>query len=457
MLALQYLATTSVAGGAAALAYGRTRDALHPAVLIGPLMAGGYGLWPLILNREGDLLRFFHPEQLESVAFLYFLAVSLFFTGMLWGRRTPGRGSAVAPYFSGMLQDAGTRRRLFHVALPLGLVAVAAYWHMLDNAGGFVHAFSRPKGGGWAESGYIGEAALLAFPAVGLLALSRFRQRIRGIDVLLALVFVSPHLLQGTFGGRRGPLFLALAMLFFAWYLARGKVPSLRTGLIAGCVIVLTVLLAWSQRQHVYLGSDGWFDASRLSELVTPEQVSVGNEYVSGVATVLAADHHQDFFWGYRYFVTFVIRPIPRQLWPTKYEDMGATWLDLAAPDVRQRYVEAVGFAPVGGASFGLVADLYAEFAWGMLIVVLLLGRCYGWLWERHRVRSGLWSVLYLELIILSIYLPVQSFSAVMHRFLFMSIITVLVWRYWIDRTHPSRPETIRSDGWTPRLPVTER
>jgi len=455
-LSLLHSATAAIALVATVLAYARCRDALHPAVLIGPLMAGGYGVWPLVLNRNGDLLRFFNLQDLEKVGFLYFVAVLAFSVSMLGGSVSPHR-HASAPDLGAPLQDDRYRRKLFHLSLGLGSIAVAAYWYMIQNVGGFLQAYGRVKGGGWAASGYIGEALLLAFPAVALLALSRFRERIRLQDAALALLMVSPHLLQGTFGGRRGPLFLSLAVLFVAWFLARGALPSLRTGVLAVSTMMLAVVLVSSQRQEVYIGSQGSVDLSRTLEIVNPDALTVGNEYVMGVATVLTSEHHGDYYWGYRYFVTYFIRPIPKQIWPSKYEDVGATWIDLNTHENEARYLEAVGLIPVAGASSGVVADLYAEFAWGILPAIMVLGWFYAWLWAKHRLRSGIWSVLYIELIILSIYLPVQSLSAVLHRFVFMSVFTTLAWRYWIGRTRSFRPEPGPSDRWTRPLPVPGR
>ena len=125
---------------------------------------------------------------------------------------------------------------------------------------------------------------------------------------------------------------------------------------------------------------------------------------------------------------------IPKQIWPTKYEDVGADWLYRYGDEERdERYVESVGFRLLSGSSFGYVSDVYYEFAWGVILVSYLLGRFFCFLWERHRLRGGLWTVLYLELLIVSIYLPTQSLTAAMHRFIFMGGITYIVWRYWVD------------------------
>ena len=92
----------------------------------------------------------------------------------------------------------------------LATVGLAAYAYGIVNVGGFVAAFSRVKGGGETGSGYIGEAANLGLVAAALVALSRYREGWTQGTLILLLMGLLPNLVQGTFGGRRGPLFLSL-------------------------------------------------------------------------------------------------------------------------------------------------------------------------------------------------------------------------------------------------------
>ncbi|VFN04030.1 MAG: hypothetical protein BECKG1743D_GA0114223_107722 [Candidatus Kentron sp. G] len=225
--------------------------------------------------------------------------------------------------------------------------------------------------------------------------------------------------------------------LLVAWYWSRGRRPSL-SGLFLGVLAIsLAVLAVFSHRSDIRVGADVDFDFSRLIENVAPESVLIantwiGNEYAAGIATVLTSDYHHDYYWGYRYFVTFLIRPIPRQIWPTKYEDMNADWLRHEDSYVMERSIAAVGHPLVNGASTGSIADVYMEFAWGVVLVFYLLGRAFGLAWRRHRMRGGIWSVWLIAMLVLSIYLPTQSFSAWLHRLLFMGVVTSLFWRFWI-------------------------
>ena len=434
-----YLACTGILVLVCALyAFSQTRDALQPAVFTAPLFIYFYSIWPFLLNRSGGLPHYFTPSQLEYVALLNFVSIGALYAGFLKLPRRFDRRimpATVRGYnlFAFEVSPV-TRRRLFHLGIFLGTIALAAYWYSIFNVGGFESAYSQAKGGGQASSGYIGEAPLLAYPAIVLIALSCQGLKLWGYHIMAALLIATPHLLQGTFGGRRGPLFLVLSILFLSWFIAKGLRPSFRKIVAGVTVISMAVLLVWSQRQYVYLGSEEKFQTGRVFEVIKPSEIDTGNEYLAGVATVLTADKIGNYYWGYRYFVTFLIRPIPKQIWPTKYEDVGADWLYRYGDEVREeRYLSAVGFRLLAGSSTGYVADVYYEFAWGVVLVSFLLGRIFCLFWERHRLRGGLWTILFLELLIVSIYLPTQSLTAGMHRFIFMGGITYVVWRFWVE------------------------
>jgi oligosaccharide repeat unit polymerase len=416
--------------GGAIHAYRRTGDGMHPAVVITPLFFYVYVSTPL-LTKDG-LLTFFSIEELEYVAGFYLAAAACLYAGLLLGKKRTGGIEAQRQTWA-FLDNPRVRKRIFAVAVFFGCVAVAAYFYSLESVGGFINAYSRAKGGGRAESGYIGEAILLSFPAIIMLAISRRRLRIRSVDISLALLFALPHLLHGTFGGRRGPLFLILGILFFAWFIAKARAPSFKTGMIAVCVGGLAVVLVWTQRHQVYIGSEEEFDASAFLQRTFAEEAAEGSTYVAGVASILTSDYLNQRYWGYRYFVTFAIRPIPKQLWPTKYEDMGADWLrQIAEDETALKYRDAVGFALLSGSATGSFADGYTEFSWGGVVLFFLLGAFYSWIWRRHRQDGGFWTVMFAVALVMSIYLATQSVTAWGTRMVFVSFFTFLLWRFWL-------------------------
>lgn len=425
---------------AAGCAYLWWCDALHPTIIVALPFTFLLSVSPLTLNANNGLESFFDADQLVRIQRVYFLSVICFSVGLL--SVSPNlRRAKVHRRSASALSQAG-RRRLYQVAVVLGLVAVAAYLYMIHNVGGFVEAYSRVKGGGRAGSGYVGEAILFAFPAVLAIAVCRRAEgrTVRLTDAILAVVFMSPHLIQGTFGGRRGPLFLALATLFLAWTIARGRRASLRQIALGIGAAGLSMLFVWSQRQHVYVGSEGEIEVSRLWDVVAPEEVTAGNTYVTSGAHMLSADYHQTFYWGYRYFVTFFVRPIPRQLWPTKYEDMGATWVYRLEDEAEAiQLMNAIGFSTPGGAAMPSIADAYLEFSWGVLPFFLVLGWVFAKTWSLHRAKGGEWTIVYAVMLALSVYLASQSVSAWAHRLLFIAVPTLLIWKYWINVTPRAR------------------
>jgi hypothetical protein len=168
--------------------------------------------------------------------------------------------------------------------------------------------------------------------------------------------------------------------------------------------------------------------------------VDSGNTYVNGVLAISSADYFQNFYWGYRYFVTLFIRPIPKQLWPTKYQDVGADWVwQSNAGDDTRKYLEATGQLWVAGSSMPAIADGYLEFSWGVVPLFYVTGWLFSYAWRQRIRQSGLWEVIYLIMVMLGIYLAAQSYTAWAHRLLFIGVPTVLVWRYWVTRPPPSR------------------
>jgi oligosaccharide repeat unit polymerase len=439
-------------GLAALLAFTITRDALHPAVFLSPLFGYFYGIWPIMLNWEQGLQLIVSREDLAKAGLLFFLAIAALYAGLLSGIRSGSNQRIAGQGFGGGLLSlpAGRADRLFKLAIVLGALAVVAYIIQIDNVGGFVRAYSRAKGGGRAGSGYIGEAVLLSFPSILILALSIRASggKVRLVHIILALVIASPHLVQGTLGGRRGPLFLILATLLFSWFLARGRRPSLATMVVGVMILGTAMIVVQSQRRNIYFGSQAELDISRVYDadgIAVGREIDGGNSYFAAVAQVLASDFYRDFYWGYRYMVIFLVRPIPRQIWPTKYQDMGADWLEQERNDEQTGYfANVVNLSLPRGVSGGSIADGYKEFSWGVLGMFFVIGKAFALAYARHRRHGGFWTVLLMMMLALSVYLPSQTFSAWMHRLMFMGIFAYLFWRMFVG---PVSPRVRRSDA----------
>lgn len=462
MFDLLALACGLVVAFVAVSTYFRYGDAFHPAVFIAPLMFAGYCLWPLVLNRSGDLEFLIGPEDSARIQAYYLVALTVFFVAMATGaNRKPLKQRKLSPWqdIAATVHGAHARRRLRRLAVILAVVALAAYWYSISNAGGFDQAYSRYKGGGYAASGYIGEAALLAYPAVLIYALARQGRGFGVTDWIIILVMISPNLFQGTFGVRRGPLFISLAILFVSWVVARGRVPGLLRTVLVVSSILLAVGFMWTQRQIWFSDDISGETRSGLESTFLPSTTELWqNDYVSGMGSALITEYYDAHFWGKRWFVDLIIRPIPRQIWPNKYADVGAYWKEGGNPtgfdELSQIHV--LGFPLPEGHSIGVLSDLYSEWSWVALFFLGLLGAFLRWLWFKHRTVGQVWTVLFLVGIGLCVYLPTQSFSAWYQRYLIMALGSYFAWRWVVGKDLKARTEEPGfGTDWALRDPVS--
>lgn len=160
MIDLIWYATGLMMAGGASYAYSRTGDGLHPAVIITPPMLLMYCIWPLSLNADGGLERFFSEQQIEYVATLYFLALACLYLGLVKEPRELRLTQLRRLNMWAFNLSAPTRRKLYTLSLLLGALAILAYLYTIYNVGGFENAYGRAKGGGRAPSGYIAESIL---------------------------------------------------------------------------------------------------------------------------------------------------------------------------------------------------------------------------------------------------------------------------------------------------------
>ena len=423
-------------------------DALMPLVVFGPMLLYTYVYSPAMLMYQGELEQFLlDPAQLEYVGMVNLLGVGLFCVGCLSSSRAVLGNLQQGGVLKQVAVDESTRARLFIVACILGMIAVSGFVYMVYSGGGFWEVFSRPKPFLNSPSGYIGEMPMMAYPAIMLLAITARGRQIRVRHVLLAFFFASPHLIMASLGGRRGPAFLIMCILVTSWYVARNRRPSLR--MVVGMVAVAGVLMVFlvSNRKNIYLGSEREIDTEAFTNRLVLTEASGGQEFIYSSGLILTAEYRDQFYWGLRYFTLLFVRPIPKQLWPTKYEDLGLEWM-VGEPGTGgftdREWYEAVGFVPLRGSAGGFIADVFVEFWWYGLIGCYLIGRLYGDCWRRS-LRSGqLWTMIYVELLALSVYLPAQSVGA----WLFPAVIlTGTTWIIWQRIVVPRQRAAAASQG----------
>jgi hypothetical protein len=94
------------------------------------------------------------------------------------------------------------------------------------------------------------------------------------------------------------------------------------------------------------------------------------------------------------------------------------------------QWQEAVGFVPTRGSAGSFISDLFSSFWWAMPLFTFGLGRLYSAAWARSCNQGGVWTLIYIELLALSVYLPSQSIGAWIYRLLLFCVPTLLIWRY---------------------------
>lgn len=431
---------------AALIAYLRTRDPLHPMVYLGLMMSYIYGILPAAYFYNDLISGIFRDEsQLIFAQAVHLLSISACCAGCLWPR-TKSKATCLSGRRTDMTPN--LRASMERLSFALAAVGLIAYFYYLSLAGGFVEAYSRPKGGYvQGVSGYVTSLPFLTILATALLALSRQGTPLRFSTAAFMLLFMCPHIIQGTLGGSRGAAFLSAITFAFSWYMARSKPPSF--GLIVSTLFAIGVLMLSlkAYRQTLYLGSEKDVEAVPFTQLILPTELNLSDATTYSWGLISVTHYHQKFYRGRRYFAQIIVRPVPRQLWPTKYEDIGMDWM-VNRPGsggfAYNEWDEAVGWAPQAGSSTGFVADTYAEFSWGGLIVSFLIGLLYGFLWKKAVILRTIWTVIYLEAAAVSVYLVTQgTTSAWMFRLLFLVIPTLLIWHFWIGprlRTLPRPP-----------------
>jgi hypothetical protein len=411
-------ATGLLCGGALLAAWQKYGDVFHPLILVCPMFAFMYVYMPKKLIDEGQLYTYVTAEQSEFTQVLVLLELTAFICGCF-------SGSSVAPrphWFVPMHFD---QKRIQRGAYILGGLGFAAWFYAIGNSGGIANVFGQAKGIGWSDIGYIREAAYLMI--VGLLLLfspSGFEPKKR-IWQAAVVLFAFPYLIQGLLGAQRGPTFLVATTLGLSWYFARGKRPPFVLLLTGGALLGGLMLFLVANRGAIYIGSDQELKAD-VAEMFKANEA---NEYIFGTGCITASRQTGRYFWGRRYLAQVLVRPIPRQIWPTKYADFGIPEIEQNAGVAGAGLDTIMGWGEIPGAAAGMVADVWVELSWLAIPFLGVIGWGYGYAWRRAILQGGPWITLYTIFCLLSVYFISQSGEAVIFRFVILSIPALYVWR----------------------------
>jgi hypothetical protein len=412
-------ATAASCGLALLIAWLLYRDAFHPVILVSPLFAFMYVLMPAELLRSGQLYLYVSEDR----CIVYQAAALSAFVAFTFGCLA---GSVIKPEHAAPKVLAAWRAETVRKGgYFLGCLGLAAWLFAIQGAGGFANVFSRAKGMGWSEFGLIRDSAYLLI--VGLLLLlspEGFAPRSRPWQLAVG-AFAAPYLIQGLLGAQRGPTFLVVMTVVISWYLARQKRPSLALLLAGGAGLTFLMLFLVVNRGNIYLGSE----AELKTDVTEVFSANESNEYIFGAGCFTTANQTDSFFWGKRYLAQVLVRPIPRQLWPTKYEDVGLPELRRNAGVSGEGLELIMGWSQIPGAAAGIVADLWVEFSWLSIPVLAAIGFGFGRLWSRVALHhGGPWNTVFTVSSLLSVYFVSQSGEAVIFRFLILVLPAFYVW-----------------------------
>ena len=418
-----------------AVAYIRSKDPLHPLMYLGPMIFYIYAMIPLTIYYR-DLLSDYFPDE-SDLAFAQTVIVSGLFCFCLGCLQNRVPAAHIHAKRLDLNFSPAVRRKLLTLSYLVAALGLGIFLYIIVQSGGLSEVYNRPKGGGRSGSGYVSSAPLLTIPAMILYLLAQQGRKMNGKTAALMLLFISPHIIHGFLAASRGTTFLALGTLVFGWYLTSPKRPSLRTLVAAIIGIGVLMLFLKSQRREIYIGSDFEFDQQKFQETVVPTDRNSAENYAYTWGLILMSRHYNMHYWGKRYVVQVLVRPIPRQLWPTKYEDMGmGTMVSMPGGGGFSlgQWFSALGWLPNAGSATGFVADAFLEFSWGGLVVCYLIGFLYSYLWKQSIVRKGIWTILYFEACVVSVFLPTQGLSSAWaYRFIYLAAPTVLLWRFAIS------------------------
>ena len=246
---------------------------------------------------------------------------------------------------------------------------------------------------------------------------------------------------------------MVIVVCVAAWFLVRNARPSGWKVLGGGAALGLLLLFVFANRNQIFIGSSFDLEGSPIEYIQGGRE---GNEFIYGSGTIIAADVAGRFSWGGRYAQVFFIRPIPRAIWPAKYqvgeEIFGVNIEQNMGVDI-DLMTDVVGWRGAVGAAPGIVADMFLEFSWGMVVALFLIGLLYGRAWRACVTRCGRASVTYGMLLCLSLYMVMQTLEAVSFRFLLMEVFMMVAWRFASRGARQRSPRASQSAPWNrPRL-----
>lgn len=393
----------------------RTHDVFYPSIYMTPqLLYFNFALPVLDVTSDDERFEFYGGGWGTLVEFQ--LLVMTISVALLLGIRLGARVGTDKGIETGRRSGMG----LYVAGCFMGGIGALAWGLDIATVGGLTAAYGRAYGGGWSNVGYFREASLLGVAAAPMILLARSGKNVRLLDWGVISMAASPLIIHGILGARRGPTFLALAVIVGGYLFIRRKKLSLVMVISASLSVGALLLFLLANRNAIYIGSDKPLDFS-ISQFAKL-RVWEADEYLLGDAMLRYSDKEGSFL-GMRILSRLVVRIYPSALWPTKFEDAGRfmglnTDLTVNAGVPLDRIAGVVGWVPAIGSAPAFVGDLCLEFGWLAPLASLAIGVLYGSAWKRSR-ESLSRNLTYLLLVAFSIYLVAQGIEPWFFRWLF--------------------------------------
>ncbi len=425
-----FLTLTTIAGILACIAIGylRTRDSLNPLLIIGSMLLFQYCFYPLYFEiLSPDEIRYYlTDEQLIFSQTLFCAGTLALCIGLVVGmgqRKTFLGNQKLAPV------NVNVKNSAARSAWILGIAGTASFYL---GAGGRI-------GDPGTDFGYINEAYHFCIPAAALYLISISNEKLTAKHFIIFIIILSPLLIRGLFFAKRGPLFMFLISSGIIWYTVKQKRPALATIAAAGTLALTLVLIIMLNRGNIRSGISIDWSISPLGIA----SIGAGNDYIYGSA-IANVTTEWPATWGARYLITFFIRPIPRQLWPDKYNDSAEYlqvpfYLNVGEPYFARLVGAELGWTPSHGSAFGIVSDVWMEFKYSCFLILFLLGLSIGAIWRRIK-RHVLWFIVYINIMSVTPYMVAQDLMDSGFRILFMSVVSIAVWHV-VHKRQPNRTQ----------------
>jgi hypothetical protein len=81
------------------------------------------------------------------------------------------------------------------------------------------------------------------------------------------------------------------------------------------------------------------------------------------------------------------------------------------------------------------------------VIICYLIGKLYRYCWTRATHSGQIWTVIYVQLLVVSVYLPAQSVEAWLYRALLLIVPTWIIWERVVVRVW-RRAIAARASDW---------